>query len=52
MNYFAIFFLIVLSSLAATCVASAVLFGAWWHLGLSAMSATLAGAIYQEIDNL
>lgn len=39
---------VIFAVFAIACAAAAVIFGAWWHMGTSAMSACLAWVLGRE----
>jgi|GEM_PF-3144461 hypothetical protein len=48
MNIFETIAIVFLCLFALFSFAVAIIFGAWWHIGTGAMTATLAMAMYEE----
>ncbi len=48
MSILEIISIVVLCLFALTCFVVAIIFGAWWHIGIGAMASLLARAIFSE----
>ena len=48
MDAFSFLLMVIAGLFALTCIVTAAVFGAWWHILMAAMFASLSGAIYNE----
>ena len=51
MSTFDIISIIFLTVFTLACVVVAIIFGVWWYYGTAALTALLAGAVFEESKN-